>query len=242
LTIDALPFYAIEIPVHIDAAANNARFVVTLLRGNTAIYSRAFTPADIQFAERVYVPLHARAGDTFNVRMRSLGIRGTVAFYGRVTTPVVFDRQQPDERIFLNVAEVPRFHAVTRLINMSDEQFLATKNIDFAREAASDRDATFADAAVALKSYAEDEQRIAVSAPAPAFLASSEKLTPELRITIDGGDAAPVPINMLFAGVPVPPGTHEVIFSRRIGRGWWWIAGVALVAAIAISIIDAVRR
>jgi len=81
-----------------------------------------------------------------------------------------------------------------------------------------------------------------VSAAGPAFLASSEKLTPELRVTIDGRDVAPEQINMLFAGVPVPAGTHDVIFSRRIGRGWWWIAAVALIAAIALSIIDVARR
>ncbi|HLJ74921.1 MAG TPA: hypothetical protein VKU62_10075, partial [Thermoanaerobaculia bacterium] len=165
---------------------------------------------------------------------------GTVAFYGRVTTPVVFDRQLPDERLFVNLAELPRFHAVTRLRKMTDAQFLATKNIDFAHEAASDHDAIFPDASVTLKNYAEDEQRIAMSGP--AFLVSAEKLTPELRIAVDGREVAPVPINMMFAGVPVPAGTHEVIFSRRIGRGWWWIAGAALLAAIAISIIDAVRR
>jgi hypothetical protein len=28
--------------------------------------------------------------------------------------------------------------------------------------------------------------------------------------------------------VTVPAGRHEVIFSRRIGRGWWWLAGVGL--------------
>ena len=245
LTIDAEPFYAIELPVHIDATSTpNPAMVVTLIRGDTIVYSRAFTPADIRFAERVYVPIRpfARKGDTLTVRMRSVGIRGTIAFYGRVTTPVIFDRELPDERIFLNLAEVPRFHAITRLVKMSGEQLLAAKNIDFAREAAGDRDAMFADAGVTLKSYAENEERIEVNAPAAAFLASSEKLTPELRVTIDGRDVAPEPINMLFAGVPVPAGTHEVIFSRRIGRGWWWVAAVALVAAIAISIIDVVRR
>ncbi|HLJ75077.1 MAG TPA: hypothetical protein VKU62_10855, partial [Thermoanaerobaculia bacterium] len=65
LTVDALPFYAIEIPVHVEQASPNARFVVTLFRGSNAIYSRAFLPADIQFAERVYVPIHGHAGDAF---------------------------------------------------------------------------------------------------------------------------------------------------------------------------------
>jgi hypothetical protein len=175
--------------------------------------------------------------------MQSIGIKGTIAFYGRVTTPLIFDRELPDGRLFLNLAEVPRFHAVTHLRKMSDAEFLATKDIDFAHEAAvSGTPGTFADALVGLKIYDEDKQDVSVSSAAPAFLASSEKLTPELRITIDGREAAPVQINMLFAGVPVPAGTHEVIFSRRIGRGWWWISALALALAIALSIIDVVRR
>ena len=126
---------------------------------------------------------------------------------------------------------------------MSDAEFLATKNIDFSREAAiNGNPATFSDAEVKLQSYAEDEQHIRVRAPAQAFLASSEKLTPELRITIDGREVRPIEINMLFAGVPVPAGSHEVVFSRRIGRGWWWISAIAAIVCMTIAIIDAVRR
>ncbi|HEY8183535.1 MAG TPA: hypothetical protein VII32_14930, partial [Thermoanaerobaculia bacterium] len=76
----------------------------------------------------------------------------------------------------------------------------------------------------------------------PTFLASSEKLTPELRVSIDGRDVKPIQINMLFAGVPVPAGPHDVIFTRRIGRGWWWLSGLAAIACIALSIIDILRR
>ena len=100
----------------------------------------------------------------------------------------------------------------------------------------------FSDAQVGLKIYTESKQDMVVIAPGPTFLASSEKLTPELRITVDGRYVDPVPINMLFAGVPVPAGTHDVVFSRRIGRGWWWITALALIAAVAISVIDALRR
>ena len=195
---------------------------------------------DIKVLGRVYVPV---GGGSFTVRMQSIGIKGTIAFYGRVMTPVIFDRELPDGRLFVNTAEVPRFHAVTRLRRMSDAEFLATKDIDFANEAVvTDKAATFADALVGLKIYTEDRQDVIVSSPAPAFLASAEKLTPELRVAIDGREVAPVQINMLFAGVPVPAGTHEVIFSRRIGRGWWWISAAALIAAIALSIIDVARR
>jgi hypothetical protein len=240
LTVDRSPFYAIELPIEVEATSGaNPRIVVSLIRGKTVVFTRAFSPDDIKVLGRVYVPVST---GSFTVRMQSIGIKGTVAFYGRVVTPVVFDRELPDGRLFRNLAEVPRFHAVTRLRKMSDAEFLATKDVDFAREAAADHSATFGDALVGLKVYTEDKQEMVVAAPSATFLASSEKLTPELRITVDGHDVAPVQINMLFAGVPVPAGTHDVIFSRRIGRGWWWILAAALVAAIAVSIIDVVRR
>jgi hypothetical protein len=179
------------------------------------------------------------------LRIQSIGVRASLVLYGRVTVPVVFDRELPDGRLFLNTAEVPRFHAVTRLRKMTDAEFLAAKDIDFSREAIVDAGgggAPLSDAVVTLRSYAEDEQRVEVRGTGPSFLASSEKLTPELRVTIDGHEAKPVEINMLFAGVHVPPGAHQVIFSRRIGRGWWWVSAVAAIVCIAVSIIDVVRR
>ena len=242
LVIDQKPFYAIELPIDVnDAIGTDPGVAVTLLRDNVPVYTRAFTVPDIKVLDRVYVPLPSE-GTNFTVRMQSIGIKGAIAYYGKVTTPLIFDRQFPDGRIFRNLAEVPRFHAVTSLRKMSDAEFLATNNIDFSHEAAADRAGTFSDARVGLKTYAESKQEMVVNAPGPTFLASSEKLTPELRITIDGREVEPVLINMLFAGVPVPAGTHEVVFLRRIGRGWWWIAAVALIAAVAISIIDVVRR
>jgi hypothetical protein len=161
-------------------------------------------------------------------------------------TPVIFERDLPDGRIFRNVAEVPRFHSVTRVRRMTAEELLATKNIDFADEAIVTDPRPLpveaSDSVVTLRSYADNEQVIDVSAPAKTLLASSEKLTPELRVTVDGRVVEPIQINVLFAGVPIPAGDHRVIFTRRLGRGWWWMAGVALVLLVALSMFDARRR
>lgn len=89
------------------------------------------------------------------------------------------------------------------------------------------------DARVELTRYEPAEQRVRTDASTQVFLASFEKLTPELRITIDGRPARPIEINTLFAGVVVPGGRHEVVFSRRIGRGWW---PAAVLAALAIVV------
>ena len=246
--IDAEPFYAIELPVNIEQQSGvNPRIVVSLFHDNHVVFSRAFTPADMNAMNKMYVPVRpfARLGDSVLLRIQSIGVRASLVLYGRVTVPVVFDRELPDGRLFLNTAEVPRFHAVIRLRKMSDAAFLAAKEIDFSREAvvaSGGGGAPLSDAVVTLRSYAEDEQRVEVRGAGPSFLASSEKLTPELRVTIDGREVKPLEINMLFAGVPVPAGTHQVIFSRRIGRGWWWVSAMAAIACIALSIIDVARR
>lgn len=261
IRIDPQPFYAIELPATVEQKSGRDPHVdVSLLRGSQVVYSRAFAASDISVMNKMYVPVPAFAGETLTLRLRTEGLqlgmlkgattdRGdSPLFYGRVTTPVIFDRQFDDGRIFLNAGEVPRFHAVTRLRKMTDAEFLAARDVDFANEAiltgraAEGSGPLLSPAIVKLKSYAEDEQQIDVSAKGPAFLASSEKLTPELQVTVDGRIVRPVEINMMFAGVPLPAGAHHVVFTRRIGRGWWGWSAAALIVAVAISIIDVVRR
>ena len=123
---------------------------------------------------------------------------------------------------------------------MNADEFLAAMNVDFADEAVITDDPVFppasvdGNARVQLVHYEPAEQSIRTEASGSMFLASSEKLTPELRITIDGGRVRPIQINTLFAGVNVPAGRHEIVFTRRIGRGWW---PSAILAALAIAII-----
>src|SRR5258708_20989317 len=153
--------------------------------------------------------------------------------------PLIFDRELPDGRIFRNVGEVPRFHAVTRVRRMSADEMVATKDIDYADEAiVTDRrpmSVDASDAVVSLRSYATNKQVIDVAAPAKTLLASSEKLTPELQVTVDGSVVKPVEINVLFAAVPVPAGNHRVVFTRRLGRGWWLVAGIAAVLLLRFA-------
>ncbi len=215
--VDAEPFWAIELPA-------SGGIVVTLLKDGQVVYRRTFAPAETEILGKVYIPLrpYARLGESVvlrvqadKTRVRLLTGATEVAgdapiFYGRVMTPVIFDRELPDGRLFRNLAELPRFRS--------------------------------SNATVALRSYAEDEQVIDVSAPASALLESSEKLTPELRVTIDGREAAPTIINTLFAAVQVPAGNHRVVFSRRVGRGWWGWSGLALGLFVIISFAEVLRR
>ena len=222
--VDAEPFWAVELPVSVDRMVPGARLVVSLIKDARVVYARTFTPADVEVMGKVYLPLrpYARLGESVILRVQAIGLRARLLtgatdvagdapiFYGRVMTPVIFERELPDGRLFRNLAEMPRFHSDT--------------------------------AAVTLRSYAEDEQVIDVSAAANAFLASSEKLTPELRVTVDGRRVVPVLIDTLFAGVPVPAGNHRVVFARRIGRGLWIWSALALGVFVIASVIDAWAR
>jgi hypothetical protein len=199
--------------------------------------------------DKLYVPLrpYARLGESVTLRVRSVGMSGWMLkgvnaiptesqlFYGRVTTPVIFDRQLPDGRLFRNLAELPRFRAVSKLRKLNDDEFLAARDVDFETEAVitddpvMPPDLTATKANVTLAHYAPNEQRVITQSSAPFYLASSEKLTPELRVTIDGRQTRAIETDMLFAGLTVPSGRHEIVFSRRIARGWWWVAGVGLL-------------
>src|SRR5206468_116652 len=78
------------------------------------VWERAFTPEDIGVLEKVYVPLRpfARKGESVALRVTTQGVKLRVLrsvplpgddplFYGRVKTPLIFDRQLPDGRFFL---------------------------------------------------------------------------------------------------------------------------------------------
>ncbi len=257
--VDAEPFFAIELPVAVEAASGEAPGLdVQLIRFGSVLYDRAFTPGDIAVMGKVYIPLrpYARLGDSVILRVRSVGIRANLLrsvpvagedplFYGRVKTPVIFDRELPDGRIFLNMAEVPRFRAARRVSKMSEREFLLRRDIDLGDEAVvTEAGAALppvsANAIVYLKRYGAEEQRLEADSPAPFFLASSEKLTPELGVTIDGRPARAVEINSMFAGVTVPAGSHSVVFSRRIARGWWWPAGAGLILFILVAMAEVV--
>src|SRR5688500_9417114 len=251
--IDAEPYWAIEVPINIEEG--DGRLEVTLLRDGVVLWSRAFTKQHANVMNKVYVPVrpHARLGDTLTLRIRANGIRGGMLrgenvnpaesplYYGRVLTPVVFDRELPDGRLFRNLAELPRFWPVSRLRKLNDDEFLAKRDIDLAHEAVVTDDPVMppvvgaTDARVTLTKYAPDEQRLITESSAPFFLASSEKLTPELRVSIDGETVKPIETNMLFAGVVVPAGRHELVFQRRIARGWWWTAAVGVLIWLGVA-------
>lgn len=260
IVVGAEPFWAIEIPVSVEAATGlSPSLRAELWKSGGIVWSRTFPATDVSAMDKIYVPLHAyaRPGETVIVRVRPQAmivrvLKGaappneTPLYYGRVTIPLIFDRQLPDGRIFRNLGEVPRFHAVKRLRKLNADEFLATKDIDFADEVVITDAPVFPppsidpNARVELVQYRPAEQTIRTQSSGPMFLASSEKLTPELRVAIDGERVRPIEINTLFAGVNVPAGHHEVVFRREIGRGWWATAILAVIAILLIGAGDVV--
>jgi hypothetical protein len=260
IRVDADPFWAIELPATMDSAAGaTPRLIVTLRKDGEDVYARSFTPEDMRALGKVYIPLrpYARLGESVTLRveafaMKAVLLRGAPTvkgdapiFYGRVMKPLIFDRELPDARLYVNVAELPRFHAVTRVRRMTEEEFFATKQFDFAEEAAITDFRpplpAVSPATVRIVKTGDSQHELIATGAAPFFIASSEKLTPELRVTIDGHDATPIATNVLFAGVEVPAGEHRVVFARRIGGGWWGWAGVGAMLMLVLSVAD-VRR
>jgi hypothetical protein len=258
--VDEEPFYAIEVPMTVvDSFGKSPRVVVQLLNFGAVVWERAFTPEDIGVLEKIYVPLRpfARKGESVALRVTTQGVKLRVLrsvpspgddplFYGRVKTPLIFDRQLPDGRFFLNVAEVARFRPAKSIVSLTPKQFLARRDVDLGDVAVVTNGRTNVsgsrEASVTLMRYTASEQRLTTDAPAPFLLASSEKLTPELAISIDGRAAKPIEINALFAAVEVPAGQHRVVFSRVLGRGWWWATIVGVIGFLVIAVVEIAAR
>lgn len=257
VTIDPQPFWALEIPASVDRVLGaSPRLDVELVKDGQVIWARSFAAADLTAMNKVYAPVsQQQRGDRVKLRLWASGMRVRLLkadapageaplFYGRVTIPVIFERELPDGRIFRNLAELPRFYAVKRLRKMNRDEFLFARDTDFRDTAVITDDPVFppesiaADAQVRLVRYSPAQQHVETNSSGPFFLASSEKLTPELRVTIDGRRIRPTQINMLFAGVNVPAGKHQIVFSRRIGRGWWPGAIGASIVVLAIGVLE----
>jgi hypothetical protein len=169
-----------------------------------------------------------------------------------VRTPLIHVATFDDGRVFENLAALERFHAVWATEAMSVDEMLTDRAIDYATTAVvDDNPVELAELRAVPRSLRRvrftieeygSSSRITTRAAAPFFLVSSEKLTPELRIDIDGRRVAPVVVNGLFAGVRVGSGEHRVVFSRRIGRGWWPGAAAAWIVIGAAFVLPLRRR
>jgi hypothetical protein len=174
--------------------------------------------------------------------------------YGCVQFPLVLSRAFHDGRVFENLAALPRFYAGWETASRTREEFVADLSIepsavttfhgplpiDVARlgDVPDDR----RDVTIEIGQQEAGIHRIIVVAPAPFLLVSSEKVTPELDVQVDGEETRIFTVNSMFAAVLVGEGSHEVAFERRIGRGWWPWSWAGVILFVAGGFADRPRR
>jgi hypothetical protein len=270
IPVDADRFYAVAFTFRTARSVAPESSITVRVKRSTGeiVEEESYTSEELATRSRFYAAVwpHARRGEVLLLSISSDGVWGTVASsdpapgvetpiaYGRVTTPVMLAHLFPDGRVFRNVAESPRFFPVWNLKVVTEGELASRKDIDLATVATLDEPAgelarrlggvprERRHAGVAVSPYRSGAQGIVTDSSDPFLLASSEKLTSELRITIDGHQIAPVRINSLFAGVPVERGHHVIRFVRRIGRGWWPVSAAAFVVFIIIAVVEPSRR
>lgn len=204
----------------------------------------------------LHVPLRA-IGAGARIRIASNGVWADLArdearavSWGCVRFPIVHARSFRDGRVFENLDARPRFYPGWDIVHVSRDELLADTTrrihevtafhdaipIDVARLANVPHESR--DAVIEIGPLRNGTRVVAVSSKVPFLLVSSEKVTPELEVRIDGREARVHTVNTMFAALLVPPGDHEVVFERRIGRGFWPWSAAGLLLFVVGSISD----
>ncbi|MGH9457293.1 MAG: hypothetical protein ACRD2J_06580, partial [Thermoanaerobaculia bacterium] len=246
----------------IDPKSAAGAVTVELVRPETGgrLWARRISAHELRRSPKLYVPVQpwAAPGNALLVRVTAFDLEGTMprgesggVAYGRVRSPVILSTVLPDGRIFENLDVLPRFYAVWRMRRMPFEAMLADESIDYRTEAvltgsdAPEELTALGDvplgrrrATLQIAEWTSARAVIRTDAAVPFLLVGSEKITPELRVTLDGENIRPLEVNGMFAAVPVPAGRHTVELERRVGRGWWPLALIGGVAFAAGALLD----
>ncbi|MFN2238630.1 MAG: hypothetical protein ABR524_04505 [Thermoanaerobaculia bacterium] len=247
-----------------SARERGAAIELALIRPETgkSVWTRRIAVADLERLPKVYVPIRPW-GEEGNALILSIRARGMFASvprgasgiaHGRVRSPIILHSVDRDGRLFENLAAQNRYFAVWDVESMSFEEFLAAPELDLSRVAALTGSGP-TEMAGAIESvppllrrvsmrtrWAPDRAVIETDSRAPFLLATSEKITPELEIRVDGERREPIEINGLFAAVPMEAGAHTVVLERRIGRGLWLPAAGAAVGVVVLALVGWIGR
>jgi len=92
--------------------------------------------------------------------------------------------------------------------------------------------------------YAPERVEIEVQLASPGWLVLTDSIYPGWQATVDGRPAELLPANILFRAVPVPAGSHTVLFEFKPASFWWGaiISGVALALTGAGLVVAGRRR
>lgn len=90
-----------------------------------------------------------------------------------------------------------------------------------------------------IASYSAEKVAIEISATRPAELVLSDTWFPGWKAAVDGRPAPINRVDYLLRGVPVPPGTHRIVFTYdpvSFEVGWQVSLGATLVLAAALAV------
>ncbi|MDX1583795.1 MAG: hypothetical protein R3338_09375, partial [Thermoanaerobaculia bacterium] len=231
-----------------------------LIRPETgrAIRTVSRSLAQLGIRSKVHVPVGGVAsGEVVEVRITPRGggivlpsLDGSpFARFSMSSLGVAWENE--NARVYELLDTLPRYRAVWEIVERSPNTLLEEAGFDFETKAAveapdgdlrrrlaavlpSERRARFR-----ILRYAPSDQTIETSSTVPFLFVASEKLTPELSVFVDGKEIEPMRVNGLFVGFPVEPGTHTIVFERRIG-GLWWL--VSIVGFVLLGIAGVLER
>jgi hypothetical protein len=238
----------VEVRVSVGGRAGGS-LTMALLRPETGetVSSATSSAADLR-TPKMYLrlPRDARPGSVWVIRIRATELDASVEEVRVTPSNLFLLRELPDGKVFENVTALPRYWAVWEGRRLPFERFLQDGNFDPEREAVFETDmpeiAPVAPGArsarIQLLEYGGTSDHLRVTAAAPFILSSSEKSSPDLRVTVDGKTVRHYLANGIFTAVPIPAGTHTVRFERRAGRGLWPLFAVGLVMLVMGAIID----
>jgi hypothetical protein len=130
----------------------------------------------------------------------------------------------PGRAIYESHSALPRFFLVpnvTRAEDMADAvRQLGSRSFDPAKVAVVEQGTAAhypegAGATVRILEYAPSQVRLRVDSAQPRYLVSSEVAYPGWRAFVDGQERPISMTNVAFRGLPVPAGTHEIVFRFR---------------------------
>lgn len=161
-----------------------------------------------------------------------------------------------DVKIYQNLDVIPRAYLVHRTVAAPDLEralsLLQSGAVEPGRSAVVEGLAAI-DTATApgdraeMVAYAPETVVIKTQSAAPAVLVLSDTYYPGWSATIDDEPVDIYPTNVLFRGVPVPPGEHTVIFTYqptgwRLGLGLAALASGVLAGALLSLLWQRIRR
>lgn len=255
--------FAIELPAEIRQAGTVAKASIRRVSTGDEVAAMLFDDSAAAFVSRMYLPIWNRVAPGESLRFELTIEKGILSvpltlegnlLLGWVRTPIIPHSSRIDGKIFENVAALPRHWPVWNVRRLSLDEMLKDRTIDFHRTAILTAEAENQNssripamtgeqgASIRMTHYDGATTELIVDSKSSVLLATSEKITPDMRVVVDGSTVKPVEINGMFAGIPLTSGQHRVTLTRRIGRAYWPLSFLGMLLLVAASVVASRRR